>query len=133
MTVLSDGSNSWTGDTDLENNLLSQSGITINSINATYIEFDFQPKTPNFNFSFLFASEEYGTSQCNFQMLLLLLKDVTAGGSNRNLAVIPYIPVSVETIRDNTYNSNCPSTNPNYFGAYNFVVLDLQSILMDKQ
>jgi hypothetical protein len=58
---------SWTGDTDLENNLLSQSGITINSINATYIEFDFQPKTPNF--SFLFASEEYGTSQCNFQML----------------------------------------------------------------
>jgi hypothetical protein len=79
-------------------------------------------KTPNFDFSFLFASEEYGTSQCNFQMLLLLLKDVTAGGSNRNLAVIPNtnIPVSVETIRDNTYNSNCPSTNPNYFGAYNF-------------
>jgi hypothetical protein len=39
-----------------------------------------------------------------FQMLLLLLKDVTAGGSNRNLAVIPNtnIPVSVETIRDNT-------------------------------
>jgi hypothetical protein len=37
-------------DTDLENNLLSQSGITINSINATYIEFDFQPKTPNFIF-----------------------------------------------------------------------------------
>jgi hypothetical protein len=66
----------WTGDTDLENNLLSQSGITINSINATYIEFDFQPKTPNFD-SFLFASEEYGTSQCNFQMLLLFLKDVT--------------------------------------------------------
>jgi hypothetical protein len=27
-----------------------------------HIEFDFQPKTPNFNFSFLFASEEYGTS-----------------------------------------------------------------------
>jgi hypothetical protein len=83
-----------------ENNLLSQSGITINSINATYIEFDFQPKTPNFDFSFLFASEEYGTSNAIFQMLLLLLKDVTAGGSNRNLAVIPNtIPVSVETIR----------------------------------
>jgi hypothetical protein len=42
-------------------------------------------------------------------MLCFLLKDVT-GGSNRNLAVIPNtnIPVSVETIRDNTYNSNCP-------------------------
>lgn len=121
-TILSDGNNSWTGDTDLENNLLSQSGISINSINATYIEFDFQPKTPNFNFSFLFASEEYGTSQCNFSdAFAFLLKDVTAGGANINIAVIPNtnIPVSVETIRDNTYNSNCPSANPNYFGAYN--------------
>jgi gliding motility-associated-like protein len=121
-SILSDGSNSWTGDTDLENNLLSQSGITINSINATYIEFDFQPKTPNFNFSFLFASEEYGTSQCRFSdAFAFLLKDITAGGVNRNLAVVPGTnsPVSVETIRDNTYNSNCPSANPNYFGAYN--------------
>jgi hypothetical protein len=57
-----------------------------------------------------------------FRCFCFLLKDVTAGGSNRNLAVISNtnIPVSVETIRDNTYNSNCPSTNPNYFGAYNF-------------
>jgi gliding motility-associated-like protein len=121
-TILSDGSNSWTGDTDLENNLLLQSGISINSINATYIEFDFQPKTPNFNFSFLFASEEYGTSQCRFSdAFAFLLKDLTTGGVNRNLAVVPgtNIPVSVETIRDNTYNSNCPSANPSYFSAYN--------------
>lgn len=120
--ILSDGNNSWTGDADLENILLSQSGISINSINATYIEFDFQPKTPNFDFSFLFASEEYGTSQCNFSdAFAFLLKDVTAGGANINIAVIPStnIPVSVETIRDATYNSNCPSANPNYFGAYN--------------
>jgi hypothetical protein len=69
-----------------------------------------------------------------FQMLLLFIKGCDCG-RNRNLAVIPNtnIPVSVETIRDNTYNSNCPSTNPNYFGAYNLMVLDLQSILMDKQ
>ncbi|MEZ7503788.1 choice-of-anchor L domain-containing protein [Flavobacterium sp. Arc2] len=120
--ILSDGNSSWTGDTDLENNLLSQSGITINSVNATYIEFDFQPKTPNFDFSFLFASEEYGTSQCNFSdAFAFLLKDVTASGINRNIAVIPgtNIPVSVETIRDDTYNSDCPSANPSYFGAYN--------------
>jgi gliding motility-associated-like protein len=121
-TILSDGNNAWTGDLDLENNLLSQSGISINSINATYIEFDFQPKTPNFDFSFLFASEEYGTSQCNFSdAFAFLLKDVTAGGANLNLAVIPNtnIPVSVETIRDNIYNTNCPSANATYFGAYN--------------
>ncbi len=121
-TILSDGNSAWSGDTDLEANLLSQSGITINSLNASYIEFDFQPKTPNFDFSFLFASEEYGTSQCNFSdAFAFLLKDVTAGGANINLAVIPgtSTPVSVETIRDNTYNSNCPSANPSYFGAFN--------------
>jgi hypothetical protein len=56
-----------------------------------------------------------------FRCFCLLLKDLTAGGVNRNLAVVPNtnIPVSVETIRDNTYNSNCPSANPSYFGAYN--------------
>ncbi|MFE3846765.1 choice-of-anchor L domain-containing protein [Flavobacterium sp. LB3P45] len=121
-TILSDGNSAWLGDTDLERNLLSQSGITINSLNASYIEFNFQPKTPNFDFSFLFASEEYGTSQCNFSdAFAFLLKDVTAGGANINLAVIPgtTTPVSVETIRDNTYNSNCPSANPSYFGAFN--------------
>jgi hypothetical protein len=121
-SILSDGNTSWTGDSDLENNLLSQSGISINSVNATYIEFDFQPKTANFDFSFLFASEEYGTSQCNFSdAFAFLLKDITTGSANVNLAVIPgtSTPVSVETIRDNTYNSNCPSANSAYFGTFN--------------
>ena len=121
-TILSDGNPAWTGDSDLEANLLSQSGITINTVNASYIEFDFQPKTPNFDFSFLFASEEYGTSQCNFSdAFAFLLKDVTAGGANINLAVIPNttLPVSVETIRNNTYNTSCPSANASYFGAFN--------------
>jgi hypothetical protein len=59
---------------------------------------------------------------------------VTAGGSNRNLAVIPNtnIPVSVETIRDNNNNSNCPSTNQITL-VPTLMVLDRQSILMDKQ
>ncbi|TRX39216.1 T9SS type B sorting domain-containing protein [Flavobacterium restrictum] len=121
-TILSDGTAAWKGDADLEANLLSQSGISINSINASYIEFDFQPKTPNFDFSFLFASEEYGTSQCAFSdAFAFLLKDVTNAGANTNLAVIPNtnIPVSVETIRNANYNSNCASANPTYFGAFN--------------
>lgn len=121
-SILSDGIPAWLGDSDLEDNLLSQSGITINSINASYIEFEFKPKTPNFDFSFLFASEEYGTSQCNFSdAFAFLLKDVTDGGTNVNLAVIPNtpLPVSVETIRDMAYNPNCPSANASYFGAFN--------------
>ena len=54
---LNDGNAVWTGDTDLEATLLA-SGITMNSTNATVLEFDFTPFSPNFNFQFLFASEE---------------------------------------------------------------------------
>jgi gliding motility-associated-like protein len=124
-TILSDGNSLWNGDADLEANLLSQSGITINSINATYIEFDFKPKTSNFDFEFIFASEEYGTSQCNFSdAFAFLLKDLTIGGANKNLAVVPApalpnTPISVETIRDNLYNTNCPSANASFFGKFN--------------
>ncbi len=121
-TILSDGNSSWTGDSDLENILLSQSGIPMKSINASYIEFEFNPKSPNFNFSFLFASEEYGTAQCNYSdAFAFLLQDVTTSSVPRNLALIPNtnIPITVETIRDGSYNTNCPSSNLAYFGAFN--------------
>ena len=62
-TTLSDGINTWIGDTDLENTLAA-AGVTINSTNATVLEFDFTTFTTFFNFQFLFASEEYGTYQC---------------------------------------------------------------------
>jgi hypothetical protein len=53
---------------------------------------------------------------------------------DRNLAVpTTNIPVSVETIRDNTYNSNCPSANQATLVHTTLVVLDLQLILMDKR
>lgn len=120
--ALADGSATWRGDSDLEANLLSQSGVTIKSINASYIEFDFTPITPTFSFPFVFASEEYGTSQCTFSdAFAFLLKDVTAGGAYTNIAVIPgtNIPVSVETIRDIAYNATCPSANSSYFDTFN--------------
>ena len=120
-TILSDGNMAWAGDAELEANILSQSGLVMNSINASVLEFDFTPKTANFDFSFLFASEEYGTSQCNYSdAFAFLLTDLTTGVTT-NIAVIPStnIPVSVETIRDNAYNANCPSANPAYFGSFN--------------
>lgn len=119
--ILSDGSMAWLGDADLEASLLSQSGITMHSVNASVLEFDFTPKTANFDFSFLFASEEYGSSQCNFSdAFAFLLTDLTTGITT-NIAVIPgtNIPVSVETIRNNLYNTQCASANPSYFGAFN--------------
>jgi hypothetical protein len=62
-----------------------------------------------------------GLHSAVFRCFCLFIKRFNCGGVNRNLAVVPgtNIPVSVETIRDNTYNSNCPSANPSYFGAYN--------------
>lgn len=122
--VLSDGTNAWPGDADLEANLLSQSGVTINSINASWIEFDFVASTANLSFDFIFASEEYGTSQCNYSdAFAFLLKNVTTNGPNSNIALVPgapaNTPVTVATIRDALYNGSCPSANPNWFGSFN--------------
>jgi len=124
-TILSDGTDAWPGDADMEANLLSQSGVIIKSINASYIQFDFVAKSPNAAFDFIFASEEYGTSQCNFSdAFAFLLKNVTDGGNNVNLALVPApaapnTPISVATIRDALYNPICPSVNPSFFGTFN--------------
>lgn len=119
-TMLNDGAANWPGDSSLENTLL-QSGITMNSVNASVLEFDFTPISPNFTFEFLFASEEYGNFQCQFSDAFAFLLTNTATGVTTNLAVVPStnIPISVVTIRDFLYNSSCPSANAQYFGAYN--------------
>src|SRR5690606_6156982 len=61
-TELDEGSPAWTGDADLETTL-AQAGIAMTSTNATVLEFDFMPISPNFSFDFVFASEEYGNFQ----------------------------------------------------------------------
>ena len=117
---LDDGNMAWTGDRDLENTLLA-AGIKMKSSNATVLEFDFIPFSPNFDFQFLFASEEYGNFQCQFSDAFAFLLTNTSTGVTTNLAVVPdsTIPISVVTIRNSLYNSSCSSENPNYFGAFN--------------
>lgn len=119
-TQLDDGNATWTGDTDLENTLLA-AGITMNSTNATVLEFDFTPFSSNFNFQFLFASEEYGNFQCQFSDAFAFLLTNTSTGVTTNLAVVPgtTTPISVVTIRDFLYNSSCPSANSSFFSAFN--------------
>jgi gliding motility-associated-like protein len=124
-TQLDDGNTAWTGDNNptepnLEATLLA-AGITMNSTNATVLEFDFVPFSSNFNFQFLFASEEYGNFQCKFSDAFAFLLTNTSTGVTTNLAVVPSTttPISVVTIRDFLYNSSCPSANPAYFGAIN--------------
>lgn len=122
--VLSDGTAAWPGDAELEANLLSQSGVTINSVNASSIQFEFIASNNSISFDFIFASEEYGTSQCNYSdAFAFLLQNVTTSGANTNIALVPpasaNIPVSVATIRNSLYNDQCPSVNPSFFGSYN--------------
>ena len=52
--ILSEGSNTWGTDPDLETAL----GIT-NTLNATSIEFDFTSISNQFQFNYILASEEY--------------------------------------------------------------------------
>ncbi|MFN7676720.1 choice-of-anchor L domain-containing protein [Flavobacterium sp.] len=119
-SILNEGSTSWLGDSNLEATLAA-SGITMVSKNATVLEFDFTPISPNFSFDFIFASEEYGNFQCLFSDSFAFLLTNMNTGVTTNLAVVPNtnLPISVVTIRDNQYNSACPSVNAQYFGSFN--------------
>ncbi len=119
-SMLDGGAANWPGDSSLETTL-AQSGISMNSVNASVLEFDFTPISPNFSFDFLFASEEYGNFQCQFSDAFAFLLTNTATGVTTNLAVVPStnLPISVVTIRDYLYNSSCTSANAQYFGSYN--------------
>ena len=119
-SLLNDGSAAWSGDTNLETTLAA-AGISMSSKNASVLEFDFTPISPNFSFDFIFASEEYGNFQCLYSdAFAFLLTNVTTGVTT-NLAVVPgtNTPISVVTIRDFQYNSSCPSINAQYFGSFN--------------
>lgn len=119
------GDKSWTGDADLDALVLAQTGIPMNSTNATILEFDFVPLIDEMSFDFLFASEEYGEYQCDFSdSFAFLLTD--SEGNTTNVALVPgtTIPVSVVTIRDSQYNTMCSSENAEYFGKHNNSVLN---------
>ncbi|HLP63601.1 choice-of-anchor L domain-containing protein, partial [Flavobacterium sp.] len=94
----------------------------LNSYNdASILEFDFVPLTNTMSFDFLFASEEYGTFQCDFSdAFAFFLTNTTAGTPTTNLALIPNttIPVSVITIRNTLHNTACLSANPLFFDKF---------------
>ncbi|WP_291115700.1 DUF7619 domain-containing protein [Flavobacterium sp. UBA6135] len=120
LTTLSEGSTSWIGDNDLNNIILAATGQAMNSKNASKIEFDFMPESNFISFDFIFASEEYGTFQCNFADAFAFLLTDVATGITTNLAVVPgtQLPVSVVTIRDVAFNTSCQSVNSEYFADF---------------
>ena len=116
--TLSDGSQSWPGDIDLETVIPDLDPGSTN--NASFIQFDFVPVVDQINFNFLFASEEYGTFQCAFTDAFAFLLTNNETGITENIAVVPGTNdvVSVLTVRDDTYNGSCSSVNPEFFGSY---------------
>ena len=118
--ILSDTATGWVGDADLEAIILAATGQTMNSQNATKLEFDFVPLTDQISFNFIFASDEYGTFQCSFSDAFAFLLTNTTTNVTTNLAVVPNTttPISVVTIRDALFNTGCSSVNPEYFGTY---------------
>ena len=73
----------------------------MNSRDATKLEFDFIPITNNIDFNFIFASEEYGTFQCNFSDSFAFLLTNLSTNVTTNLAIVPNTttPISVVTDR----------------------------------
>ncbi|WP_157506031.1 choice-of-anchor L domain-containing protein [Formosa sp. Hel3_A1_48] len=117
-TTLSSGSSNWPGDTDLENVIPDLSPGTSN--NATYIKFDFVPLANSISFNFVFASEEYGTYQCEYTDAFAFLLTNNDTGQTTNLALVPETtdPISVLSVRNGAYNQDCQSSNEEFFAAY---------------
>ena len=119
-TTLSDGNQAWIGDADLEAIVLAGTGTAMTSRNASILEFDFIPIKNQLSLNFLFASEEYGTFQCDFSDSFAFLLRNNATNVTTNIAVVPgtSTPVSVVTIRNNLFNTGCASVNPAFFGTF---------------
>jgi len=114
-----DDTDQWIGDDDLDDLLVSNNRDPY-SINATVLEFDFIPVVDSLKFDFIFASNEYGTHQCDYSdVFAFFLTDLTTGEVS-NLAVVPgtETPISVTTIKDMKYNRGCASSNVEYFDKF---------------
>lgn len=118
-------------DIDLQK-LSDDSGQLEKVTDAAFLEFDFVPPSKNFNFNFLFSSNEYGEWQCGFSDVFAFVLTDLVTGEKINLAVVPSTgkPISVKEIRDNQYNATCNSVNPELFGAYNVIKPNLSNINM---
>lgn len=124
--LVSSDSDSWKGDTDLDQTL------GIKSINATLLEFDFVATANSLSFNYIFASNEYQYNYpCDYSDgFAFLIKEAGTTDPYTNLAVLPKTttPVSSVNIRPQigpgtrpggiSY-TGCPASNLNYFNGLN--------------
>ncbi|MDN3665525.1 choice-of-anchor L domain-containing protein [Algibacter miyuki] len=114
---LSEGSTVWGTDPDLEAAL-----GTSNTLNATSIEFDIVSISSQFQFNYLFASEDYdGVNPCQVSDgFVFLIKETGSAGPYENIAIIPgtTTPVNTSTVHPNLLPA-CAAENDEYFAGYN--------------
>lgn len=115
--TLSEGSSIWGTDPDLETAL----GIS-NTQNATSIEFDIVSISSQFQFNYLFASEDYdGINPCQVSDgFVFLIRESSSTGPYQNIAVVPgtSTPVNTSTVHTNLLPA-CAAQNEQYFDGYN--------------
>lgn len=115
--TLSEGSSTWGTDPDLEAAL----GVS-GTLNATSIEFDFISISNQFQFNYLFASEEYfGEYPCTFSDgFVFLIKEAGTSDPYQNIALVPNttVPVNTNTIHNEIFGL-CEAQNSQYFEGYN--------------
>ncbi len=115
--TLSEGSSIWGTDPDLETAL-----ATTNTLNATSIEFDIVSISSQFQFNYLFASEDYdGINPCQVSDgFVFLIKETGSPAPYQNIALVPGTsdPVNTGTVRTNLLPA-CAAQNEQYFDGYN--------------
>ncbi|TXE07083.1 T9SS type B sorting domain-containing protein [Seonamhaeicola algicola] len=115
--TLSEGSTTWGTDPDIETAL----GIN-NTLNATSIEFDFTSTSSQFQFNYLYASEEYfDINPCQISdNFVFLIREAGTSNPYRNIAVVPGTnqPVNSTTVHNEIFGV-CPPENEEYFDVYN--------------
>ena len=113
--------------TEISNN----SGQNSEIFDVAFLSFDFISQSSEFDFNFIFASNEYGVWQCGFSDVFgFILTDLTTGVKT-NLAILPNSNdiVSVKSIRDSQYNTSCNSVNPSLFSTLNTIETNTTSNL----
>ncbi len=115
-TILNDGNNNWTTDTDLETAL----GIT-ETLNATSIEFNFTSISNQIQFNYILASEEYfGNFPCEYSDgFAFLIREAGSGNPYTNIALVPgtTTPVNTNTVHEEIVGF-CNASNAEFFEGY---------------
>ena len=114
------GVSSWGGDQDLID-ILRASHLPYNDIlNATSLEFDFVSNltTDQISFEYMFLSEEYQSSNCQYSdAFAFLIKKVDNSEPYQNIALVPNTTIPVTSLTINGAD-RCKSYEQ-YFGRFN--------------